>query len=84
MMKTTTTRDDDGWMGGVGRRAPDDDAGCVARSEGWLWIPMTIGGSRIAFVGVMRALDAPRGGHGRWAMGGVPAAGALRPTTYVF
>lgn len=26
--------------------------------------------------------DAPRGGHGRWAMGGVPAAGALRPTTY--
>jgi len=28
--------------------------------------------------------DAPRGGDGRWAMGGVPAAGALRPTTYLF
>ena len=82
MMKTTTTRDDDKWMGGVGRRARDDDAGCVARSEGWLWIPMTIGGSRIAFVGVMRALDAPRGGHGRWAVGDGRGPGGWCPTTY--
>jgi len=77
MMKTTTTRDDDGWMGGVGRRAPDDDAGCVARSEGWLWIPMTIGGSRIAFVGVMRART-----HRAVAMGGGRWEGSRRLVPY--
>ena len=67
-----------GWMGGVGRRAPDDDAGCVARSEGWLWIPMTIGGSRIAFVGVMRART-----HRAWtAMGGGRWEGSRRLVPY--
>jgi len=71
MMKTS------GWMGGVGRRAPDDDAGCVARSEGWLWIPMTIGGSRIAFVGVMRART-----HRAVAMGGGRWEGSRRLVPY--